>query len=81
MKFSPHPPNDQQGQTPSEHLRRVGTIVVETTGRWSGIPGHPVDDQQGKGHHLLTKGQWSKARAISHGFHKSVRTLIIKEPE
>lgn len=82
----PHPPCDEILPSPTprsakpntlrpSHLRRVGPIVVDTTGRWSGIPGHPTDGQQGKGHHLLTKGHESKALAISYAFHRSVRII------
>lgn len=33
-----------------------------------GMPGHPMDGQQGKGHHLLPKGQLFKEQGFSHAF-------------
>ncbi len=42
-----------------------------------GMPGHPMDGQQGKGHHLPPKGHLCKGHGFSHAFdyfHKSVRT-------
>lgn len=79
MKCSAHPRDGQhKDQTPSGHLMWVGPIVVNTRGRWPGIPGHPIDSQQGKGHHLLTKGHWSKAHATLSLLSVSQGGYIIK---